>query len=129
MDIGYDTVGYVFLLLVAIPALLWNPRLLIYLLIFITINIGYFPERIAFGRINVYLQDLIIFLYCCFSGWILFKRLIKKEKVIELPEKSILLLSLMLLYLMLHISYMIGAVQNGIPIFFESHPSKVQGLR
>jgi O-antigen ligase len=115
-EIGFGTVGIAALLLVGVPTLLWNPRLLICLLAVVTIFPAFFEVNIRIGPINIYPKDLVLVFYGCAAGVIILRRLVTKSNIFDLPENAKGLLIFVSCYIGLHLFYLFAGAYQGVPV-------------
>ena len=117
MIIGYDTVGYVLACLITLTAIILNPRLIIYAFIILTAFQHFFYElTFSIGNTNVYADDIILTLYCCYACYLVFMKIIKKDKILDTKQNANTLLVLVFLYIFLHISYVLIGLYCGIAV-------------
>lgn len=116
MEIGYDTVLYTLIAIIGLPLIFLRPASILYLLIIMTMFPWYFSKPFTFGYVNVFQLDLIMVLFCLFAGTIITFRFISKKTIIQVPSESKPLLLLIILYIVMHLLYMIAALFQGIPL-------------
>lgn len=115
MEIGFDTVGYVILCFVAFSVLLLKPNLMIYILILLTLFPIFFEIPIRLGSTNVFVEDLLLLFYCCYAVFIVSSRLITRKGVFNVPDNAKALMFFVFLYVLMHISYMLLGLYQGVP--------------
>ena len=119
MEVGFAYIALVLSGLIVLPILIvkpqiLNPRLIIYALIIITMLPNLFNIPISFGSVNVYPKDLLLILYSCCAGWAVFMRVFKRERIFNIADDAKTLMVFVLLYIMMHIVYIIVGLLQGI---------------